>query len=59
MSSKLSPRQKQKLFSYAQYALLSVIALTAILLADWKTLSQQVFNLMLRLSSSPTSSPWH
>ena len=53
MSSKLSPRQKQKLFRYAQYAILAVIALAAILLADWKTLSS-----MWRPSSSPTSSPW-
>ena len=41
MSSKLSPRQKQKLFRYAQYALLAVIAGSHSFLADWKTLSQQ------------------
>ena len=53
MSSKLSPRQKQKLFRYAQYALLAVIALAAILLADWKTLSQQVFNLDVAAQQFP------
>lgn len=53
MSSKLSPRQKQKLFRYAQYALLAVIALAAILLADWKTLSQQVFNLDVAAAQFP------
>ena len=53
MSSKLSPRQKQKLFRYAQYALLAVIALAAILLADWKTLSQQVFNLDVAAKQFP------
>ena len=58
MSSKLSPRQKQKLFRYAQYALLAVIALAAILLADWKTLSQQVFNLDVARGSSQQTAPW-
>lgn len=53
MSSKLSPRQKQKLFRYAQYAILAVIALAAILLADWKTLSQQVFNLDVAAKQFP------
>jgi len=53
MSSKLSPRQKQKLFRYTQYALLAVIALAAILLADWKTLSQQVFNLDVAAKQFP------
>ena len=53
MSSKLSPRQKQKLFRYAQYAILAVIALAAILLADWKTLSQQVFNLDVAAQQFP------
>ena len=53
MSSKFSPRQKQKLFRYAQYALLAVIALAAILLADWKTLSQQVFNLDVAAQQFP------
>lgn len=53
MSSKLSPRQKHKLFRYAQYALLAVIALAAILLADWKTLSQQVFNLDVAAQQFP------
>ena len=53
MSSKLSPRQKQKLFRYAQYAILAVIALATILLADWKTLSQQVFNLDVAAKQFP------
>jgi len=53
MSSNLSPRQKQKLFRYAQYAILAVIALAAILLADWKTLSQQVFNLDVAAKQFP------
>ena len=53
MSSKLSPRQKQKLFRYAKYALLAIIALVAIILADWKTLSEQVFNLNVAAQQFP------
>ena len=43
--NKLSPRKKQAIFRYSQYALLAVIAVLIIALADWTTLSSQVFNL--------------
>ncbi|MBM7051916.1 amino acid ABC transporter permease [Rothia sp. ZJ1223] len=37
-------RQKQAAGRYAQYALLAVLALVLILVADWQTLSRAVFN---------------
>ena len=49
--NKLSPRKKQAMFRYSQYALLAVIAVLIIAIADWKTLSSQV-------STRPWVSPW-
>lgn len=40
--TKLSPRKKQAIFRYTQYALLAVIAIIALALADWNTLTKQV-----------------
>ena len=51
--NKLSPRKKQAIFRYSQYALLAVIAVLIIALADWKTLSSQVFNLEVAQKQFP------
>ena len=51
--NKLSPRKKQAMFRYSQYALLAVIAVLIIALADWKTLSSQVFNLEVAQKQFP------
>ena len=51
--NKLSPRKKQAMFRYSQYALLAVIAVLIIVLADWKTLSSQVFNLEVAQKQFP------
>lgn len=40
----LSPRQKATYWRYAQYALLAVLALALIVVADWGTLVEKVFN---------------
>lgn len=51
--TKLSPRKKQALFRYTQYGLLVLIAIVAITLADWATLTQQVFNPEIAASQFP------
>lgn len=40
----LSPRQKATYWRYAQYALLAVLALALIVVADWGTLVEKAFN---------------
>lgn len=40
----LTPRQKATYWRYSQYAILVALALTLLLMADWATLSQKVFN---------------
>ena len=51
--TKLSPRKKQAIFRYTQYALLAVIAIIALALADWDTLTKQVFNLDIAAKQCP------
>jgi len=51
--TKLSPRKKQAIFRYTQYALLAVIAIIALALADWDTLTKQVFNLDIAAKQFP------
>lgn len=50
---KLSPRKKQAIFRYAQYALLAIIALAIIAFADWGTLLKQVFNPQVAAAQFP------
>lgn len=51
--TKLSPRKKQAIFRYTQYALLAVIAIIALVMADWNTLTKQVFNLDIAAKQFP------
>ena len=51
--TKLSPRKKQAIFRYTQYALLAVIAIIALAMADWNTLTKQVFNLDIAAKQFP------
>ncbi|MDO5751140.1 MAG: amino acid ABC transporter permease [Rothia sp. (in: high G+C Gram-positive bacteria)] len=49
----MSPRKKQALWRYAQYAILVIALLAAIAMADWKTLSTRVFNLDVAAQQFP------
>ena len=40
----LSPRQKQNYWRYLQYALLALIVIVLVIVADWGTLRDKVFN---------------
>lgn len=40
----LSPRQKQNYWRYSQYAMLALIAIVLVIVADWGTLRDKVFN---------------
>ena len=53
VKKKMSPRKKQALWRYAQYAILVIALVAALAMADWKTLSTRVFNLDVAAQQFP------